>query len=220
MHKRPMEYITKSYSIICLVLTIVLSSCKMYSYEDICGEYVMDFSNSFFEQKWTINLHDSGDFVLTEPRIGLLGPDTLSGEYTIAGNKMILNLGNANQYQYKPKLGDTITILHFYDKKNVKPRYCEVKIFGPFENEMRITENDTIKGFFDSIVCSTPLTDSLVIYPAHIGYEMNIYLWHDAIPFSASYWEFPQFLIRSKNKLCDPNRLFVRKKRNIYKRKL
>ncbi|MBR1992329.1 MAG: hypothetical protein IJ986_08660 [Bacteroidales bacterium] len=218
-----MEYIIKVNNLTCLIIAILLSSCKMYSYENICGEYVMDFSNIFFESKWTINLHDSGDFVLTEPGIGLLGPDTLSGEYTIVGNKMILNFGNANRYQYKPELGDTITILHFYNKKTTAPQVCAIDIYKQF-GEWNFTthvaaETDTVIGLFDSIVCSTFLTDTIVVYPQHIGCEISIYLFKDDIPVSAPYWVLPQWRICSQNKLCDPNRLFVKAKRNIYKRK-
>jgi hypothetical protein len=220
MHKKS-KYITNVNKWFYFITAILFSSCRTFSYENISGEYVMDFSNEYFEIKWSIILDESGDFVLTEPRIGLLGPDTLSGKYTIAGNKMILDFGNANQYQYKPELGDSVTILHFYDKKTTKPQVCLIEIYGPLGKESfttNIAENDTIIGSFDSIVCSSLLTDSIVIYPTHIGYEMNIYLFQGEFPFNSSGWVLSKWRICSRNKLCDPNRLFVRKKRNIYKR--
>ncbi len=214
-----MEFITKVNKWFYLTMAILFSSCKTFSYENISGEYIMDFSNRYLECKWIINIYDSGRFILTEPKIGLLGPDTLSGKYTIVGNELILDFGNTNQYLYEPQLGDSITILHFYNKKTAEPQPCSIDIYGQLGEEnptTNIAQNDTIMGEFDSIVCSTFLTDTIVIYPTYIGYEMNIYLFEGCIPFSSPYWELPKWRICSRNKLCDPNRLFVRKKRNVY----
>ncbi len=222
MYKRRMVFFIKVNHWVYLTIAILLSSCKIYSYENICGEYAMEFPNRYFVVRWTILLEDSGNFVLTEPRIGMLGPDTLSGKYTIKDRELILDFGNVNRYLYKPELGDSVTILHFYNKENTKPQASTIDIYGQFLKEnfsTNFAENDTIIGVFDSIVCSTFLTDTMVVYPAHIGYEINIYLFQGALPHSAPYWEYPHWRICSRNKLRDPNRLFVRHKRNIYKRK-
>lgn len=224
MKLKPKENITKANAFMFLWISILFLSCRTNTYQTISGEYVMDFSGRYLEQKWTLDLDDSGGFVLTEPGIGLLRPDTMSGKYFLDGNKLILDFGNANKYLYQPQLGDSITILNFYNKKTAKPQWVDLDVYyGTSENSKMVSkyavENDTIRGIFDSIVCTTLLTDKMVIYPQNIGYEIDIYLFFECIPHSAPYWIRPQWRICSRNKLSDPNRLFVRSKRNIYKRK-